>query len=180
MFAKFANLNKYTTGSTLMLTFQSYLLHEKFFRGAKNEWSYGEIFIDPTPDEMRLGEPKMGGLSSTLERAIRDKNNPVGQLLVGPKYYVGAWVTSRHMFAWSRSGLQHFEVSKAIPELKLEDGMPLYIWYFPETKTCTVEISKFSQRYSHGRWSDEKWLRLLKDHPAFKSFRIVLGAVIIK
>ena len=155
-----------------MLTFQSYVLHEKFFRGAKNEFAYGEIFVNPTPDEMRLGDPSLGSLNSTYERERRQKT-PVGQLLVGPKYYLGAWVTTKNMFVWSRSGLQHFDVTKAVREIKLDRGMPLYIWYFSDTKTCAVEISKFSQYYKHEKWPDEKWLKLLKDHPAFKRFRIV-------
>tara|TARA_R110000868_G_scaffold79604_15_gene226424 strand:- start:3081 stop:3581 length:501 start_codon:yes stop_codon:yes gene_type:complete len=153
-----------------MLSFREYLsaLNEKFLRGAEaNDWgdkSYSDLYVDPTPDEMASG----GQVRSwSVPQVYMDYGSPC--------YYLGGWLTSRHLIVWDRNILQHADAKRSLPELSGGSGapLPLYIYYFAQKRVCALEVSDFSKTYKHQTHRNLKWLKLAATHPAFRAFGVI-------
>jgi hypothetical protein len=150
-----------------MLTFREYLTHinEKFLRGATSRAggreAYGEVYVNPTPDEMRAGGTIYYG-------SIPSVYGEFGQ----PCYFVGAWLTNQSLVIWDRNKLMHSDVMRDVPELHRE-SLALYIYYFPKSNTCAIDASGFSKAGRYMEHSDLALAKRAARHPGFSKFNVV-------
>jgi len=150
-----------------MLTFREYLTHinEKFLRGAtsRESWreAYGEVYVNPTPDEMRAGGTIYYG-------SIPSVYGEFGQ----PCYFVGAWLTKQSLVIWDRNKLMHHDILLDVPEIH-RDSLALYIYYFPKSNTCAIDVSGFSKADRYLGHSDLALAKRAARHPGFSKFNVV-------
>ena len=126
-----------------MLTFQQFLA-EKMLDAYKTFSGYVELFIDPSIREVE----EIGILHA------HPPEHPNGPTVWGRKaYMVRAILTHENLFMWKYDAathssmlhhIRHSEVLKNLMDLGKVEYWPLYLYYYPASRTGLFQISGYS------------------------------------
>jgi hypothetical protein len=143
-----------------MLTFHQFLI-EKFLRGGKGNYGYTEIYVNPTRSELR----EVGHHWISADNV----------------YDLGGLIMPKKLYVWDREICTHDTMLTLLDRLVDDTVVPIYLTYFPETKTAKIALAMWSASDSIAHkfgaaGSRTGLINYAKKHPAFRIFdKVVLA-----
>ena len=116
-----------------MLTFAQFLT-EKFLKGVKGRTEYTEVFVNPTRSEFESVGSHKG--KAQIVQPLQQYGDQC--------FYLGGILDHTALYIWDRDiGIIHEEIATNLPQLS-KDSLPLYLYYFPDSRTLVVELAGWS------------------------------------
>ena len=141
-------------------------LHEKV-TGYDGQHGYVEVFENPTPDELQQ-----------VGRRVAWKSGYPDLASLGTYYYyMSGIITPTMWFVWRN--IHHKAIYASgidnVPAGPSAAAIPVYLGYFPETKTLACSIAPYSLTQLKHEAADSVLLPLLQKHPQLRSYHPVIN-----
>lgn len=139
-------------------------LTEQFVKGIDAAHGYTEIYKNPTRSELE---------NFAVDTSVA---KPLQKRYGSNIRYLGAWVNDKNLFVFDRSTAEHSDVINKLRTVIDKSYLPIYLYYFPDSKTVAVRPSSWSWSHDSSAPDSAAITRMAKRHPAFKIFSTVVDA----